>query len=150
MDYREKIKSLKLSLPPAPKPAGSYRPAVIAGDIAFLSGQISKTAEGRVLAGKVGQDLTLDEGKAAARVIFGEAKIVFGGLFEHFQGKHSGKNGEAGKMIFEKFGFLGDTAAGGNALTRTQLEDFFNGQRGHSHTFKMNMPFKIRSPASQV
>jgi len=67
MNYLEKIKSLNLILPPAPKPAGSYRPAVIAGREAFLSGQISKAADGRIIAGKLGRDLAAEQGKEAAR-----------------------------------------------------------------------------------
>ncbi|HLD50296.1 MAG TPA: RidA family protein [bacterium] len=66
-DYEAKIKELKLEIPPAPKTAGSYQPVIFCGNLAFLSGQISKTAEGRVLSGKVGKDLTLEEGKTAAR-----------------------------------------------------------------------------------
>ena len=58
---------LGLSLPQSPKPVGVYRPVIIAGDFAFLSGQISKNAEGKIISGKIGGDLTLDEGKKAAR-----------------------------------------------------------------------------------
>lgn len=68
MDYSEKIRSLKLELPPAPKPEGSYRPVVLAGRWAYLSGQISRAANGKILSGKVGGDLSLDEGKQAARL----------------------------------------------------------------------------------
>ena len=67
MNYAEKIVHLKLELPPAPKPAGSYRPVVIADRQAFLSGQISKTGDGKVLTGKAGKDLSLDQARAAAR-----------------------------------------------------------------------------------
>lgn len=67
MDYEEKIKSLNLILPLAPKPAGSYSPVVIHGDLAFLSAQVSKTGDGKILTGKLGLDLTLEEGKQAAR-----------------------------------------------------------------------------------
>jgi enamine deaminase RidA (YjgF/YER057c/UK114 family) len=41
---------------------------VVSGKLAFLSGQVSKDAEGKILSGKVGKDLSLAEGKAAARV----------------------------------------------------------------------------------
>lgn len=66
MDYAQKIKSLNLVLPPPPKPVGSYQPVVTADGMAFLSGQISRASDGRVLAGKVGKELTLEEGRAAA------------------------------------------------------------------------------------
>jgi enamine deaminase RidA (YjgF/YER057c/UK114 family) len=64
----EKITQLGLSLPPTPKPVGLYQPFAVSGKLAFLSGQISKDAEGKVLTGKVGKDLSLAEGKAAARL----------------------------------------------------------------------------------
>ena len=68
MTPEEKITQLGLSLPPAPKPVGLYKPFVVSGKLAFLSGQISKDAEGKILAGKVGIDLSLAEGQAAARL----------------------------------------------------------------------------------
>lgn len=67
MTPEEKITQLGLSLPSAPKPAGFYQPVVVSGKLAFLSGQVSKDAEGKVLTGKVGKDLSLAEGQAAAR-----------------------------------------------------------------------------------
>ena len=68
MTPEEKITQSGLSLPPAPKPVGLYQPVVVSGKLAFLSGQISKDAVGKILAGKVGKDLTLAEGQAAARL----------------------------------------------------------------------------------
>ena len=68
MNIDSKLKELGLSLPPAPKPVGLYQPFVASGKLAFLSGQISKDAEGKILAGKVGKDLSLAEGQAAAKL----------------------------------------------------------------------------------
>ena len=68
MTPEEKITQLGLSLPPAPKPVGLYQPFVLSGKLAFLSGQISKDASGKLLTGKVGKDLSLAEGQAAARL----------------------------------------------------------------------------------
>jgi len=68
MTPEEKITQLRLSLPPAPKPVGLYQPVVVSGKLVFLSGQISKDAEGKVLTGKVGKDLSLAEGQAAAQL----------------------------------------------------------------------------------
>jgi enamine deaminase RidA (YjgF/YER057c/UK114 family) len=64
----EKITQLGLSLPPAPKPAGLYQPCVISGNLAFLSGQISRDTAGKILEGKVGAGLSLAQGQAAARL----------------------------------------------------------------------------------
>jgi enamine deaminase RidA (YjgF/YER057c/UK114 family) len=67
MKIEERLKELKITLPAAPKPAGSYHPAVIAGNQAFLSGQISRAADGSLITGKVGSSLNLEQGKEAAR-----------------------------------------------------------------------------------
>ncbi len=68
MSPYEKIKQLGLVLPPAPKPAGLYQPFVVSGKLVFLSGQISKDGEGNILTGKVGKDLSLEDGQRAARL----------------------------------------------------------------------------------
>lgn len=54
-------------LPPPPSPAGAYRPLVLVGDLAFLSGFGPRTADGRPLVGTVGRDLDLEAAQAAAR-----------------------------------------------------------------------------------
>lgn len=58
---------LKLELPPAPKPMGAYKPAVITGDMVYLSGHGPIKADGSLLTGRVGADLDLAAGKNAAR-----------------------------------------------------------------------------------
>lgn len=68
MNIDLKLSELGLKLPPAPKPVGLYQPFVVSGKLAFLSGQISKDADGKILTGKVGKELSLAEGQAAARL----------------------------------------------------------------------------------
>lgn len=68
MDYLEKIKSLGLVLPPAPKPAGSYHPVVFSGLQAFLSGQLCRKPDGTLVTGKLGRELTLAQGQGAAKL----------------------------------------------------------------------------------
>lgn len=63
----EICRRLGLTLPPSSKPVGAYWPAILAGGFAYLSGQISKDAEGRLVIGRVGGGLTLEEGKRAAQ-----------------------------------------------------------------------------------
>lgn len=82
MDYENIIQNLNIHLPPPPTPAGSYQPIVIAGTSAYLSGQISRKADGQILAGKVGKDLTLTEGKEAAKIAAGNVLS----LIRHFVG----------------------------------------------------------------
>lgn len=67
MDRLEKIRQLGLELPPCPKPAGSYVPFLKIGSLAYVSGQLPKTPEGKVVSGRVGRDMDLEAGKKAAR-----------------------------------------------------------------------------------
>ena len=67
MTPEEKITQLGLSLPPTPKPAGLYQPCVISGNLAFLSGQISRDIAGKILEGRVGGGLSLAQGQEAAK-----------------------------------------------------------------------------------
>jgi len=64
-----KIKSLGLTLPPAPPPGGIYHPVLTAGNHLYVSGQGPVQNDGTLIKGKVGSDLTLEEGKAAARQV---------------------------------------------------------------------------------
>ena len=66
MNLEERLKQLGLVLPPAPKPAGAYMPVVFAGNLAFLSGQVSKKADGTVITGKAGKELDLAGARQAA------------------------------------------------------------------------------------
>jgi len=66
MDPLEALQQLGLALPSPPAPGGNYTPAKTAGNIVYLSGVISQTADG-ILTGTVGLDRSIDEGYAAAR-----------------------------------------------------------------------------------
>ena len=69
MSAEARIKELKLELPPAPKPVAVYRPLVIVGNMAYVSGHGPLKADKSLIVGRVGADLTLDQGKAAARQV---------------------------------------------------------------------------------
>lgn len=62
-----KIQELHLTLPPAPKPMAVYKPAVIVGNVVYLSGHGPLQTDGKLILGKVGADLTVEQGKQAAR-----------------------------------------------------------------------------------
>lgn len=67
-NFEERLKGLGLSLPPLPPAAGAYVPAVRSGNLVFSSGQ-GPYKEGRLqYIGKLGGDLTLEEGYEAARI----------------------------------------------------------------------------------
>ena len=67
MNFEEKIKELKIELPEAKAPVGSYVAAKICGNMLFISGQISISSNGELIKGKLGQELKTDEGYEAAK-----------------------------------------------------------------------------------
>lgn len=67
MSPESKLEELGLQLPPAPPRGGVYKPLVIAGNIAYVSGHGPYCGNGTYLTGRVGADLNVEEGKAAAR-----------------------------------------------------------------------------------
>ena len=68
MTVAENLQRLGLVLPSAPRPVGSYVPACQTGDLVFVSG-VLPFQEGKILQpGKVGRDLSIDQGKANARI----------------------------------------------------------------------------------
>src|SRR6266571_5350278 len=69
MSAENRFAELKLELPPAPKPAGVYKPIVIAGNLAYVSGHGPLKPDKTVITGRVGADLDLQAGKMAARQV---------------------------------------------------------------------------------
>ncbi|WP_028296376.1 RidA family protein [Olivibacter sitiensis] len=65
----ENFAALNLTLPPAPKPLGVYKPALIDGKYLYLSGHGPVQDDASLIIGRVGKDLDLDEGKLAARQV---------------------------------------------------------------------------------
>ena len=83
MNFEKKIEELKIKLPEAKPPVGSYVATKISGNLLFISGQISIDENGELIKGKVGKDLSLDDGyKAAERCglsIISQAKAACNG-----------------------------------------------------------------------
>lgn len=69
MDAEKRIQELHLTLPPPPKPVAVYRPAVQAGNMLYLSGHGPVKTDGTLILGRVGADLSLEQGKQAARQV---------------------------------------------------------------------------------
>jgi len=67
-DVDTRLAELGIELPEVPAPVANYVPAVRTGNLVFLSGQGPKKPDGTWLAGKLGEDLTIEDGYEAARL----------------------------------------------------------------------------------
>lgn len=68
MSFEAKLKELGLVLPDPPKPVANYVPVVRVGNLLFLSGVLPSRDGQLIMTGKLGQELTIDQGKDASRV----------------------------------------------------------------------------------
>lgn len=68
MPAEANLASLNVELPPAPKPMGVYKPIVITGNMAYLSGHGPLRADKTLITGRLGDDLDVAAGYEAARV----------------------------------------------------------------------------------
>ncbi|HEX2842761.1 RidA family protein [Hyphomicrobium sp.] len=79
-----RLTELGITLPSAPNPVANYVPYAIHGNQLFISGQISKAADGSIVTGTLGRDVTVEAGQAAARLcalnILAQAKAALGSL----------------------------------------------------------------------
>ena len=80
MNFEQNIKNLNIKLPEAKPPVGSYVATKIIGSLLFISGQISISEEGKLIKGKVGKDLSIEDGYEAAKrcglSIVAQAKVA--------------------------------------------------------------------------
>ena len=80
----KKLASLGWRLPPAPKPVGLYKPVVIVGNLAYVSGHGPLKDDGSLMLGRVGDDLDVAGGQAAAKqtalAMLATLKIQLGSL----------------------------------------------------------------------
>jgi enamine deaminase RidA (YjgF/YER057c/UK114 family) len=67
MGVEETLQQMGIVLPPAPKPVAAYVPAVQAGNLLFISGQLPFQEGKLTYMGKLGKDLTVEEGYQAAK-----------------------------------------------------------------------------------
>ncbi len=68
MSFELRLKELGIELPAAPKPVANYLPVVRVGDLLFLSGVLPSKEGQLVMAGKLGADVSIEQGVAAARL----------------------------------------------------------------------------------
>jgi|TARA_B110000971_G_C19983572_1_gene488483 enamine deaminase RidA (YjgF/YER057c/UK114 family) len=68
MSADENLNNLNITLPPAPNPVGAYVAFRQFKNLVFVSGQLSLRTNGELIKGKVGSDLTLEQGREAAKI----------------------------------------------------------------------------------
>ncbi len=85
----KRLADLGIRLPDPGAPAGNYVPFVIAGDLAFMAGQVAREAGKMKYTGKVGRDLSVEEGHAAARLcavnLLAQLKVACGGNLDRVE-----------------------------------------------------------------
>jgi len=81
MTPEARLAGLNVTLPPAPKPVAVYRPVVVVGQLAYVSGHGPLRVDKSLITGVVGRDLNLEEGKQAARQV---GLAILATLREHF------------------------------------------------------------------
>ena len=83
MRIEDRLKELDIVLPTPPAPVASYVPYVVSGNLVYISGQVTMAADGLKYVGTVGQEISLEDGKAAAKLcainVIAQAKAACGG-----------------------------------------------------------------------
>ena len=68
MTVENNLKKLNISLPKAPDPVGAYVAYKKVGNLLFISGQLPIDAQGNITKGKIGKDLSLEDGQKASKL----------------------------------------------------------------------------------
>lgn len=86
MTIEARLEELGISLPEAAAPVASYQPLVVSGQTAYISGQLP-FVEGKLVTGKLGADVSLEQGQAAARAcgLMIMAQLKAAGLLERVE-----------------------------------------------------------------
>ena len=64
----DKLKELNINIPNAPAPVGAYVAFKKVGNMLFVSGQLPIGSDGKMIKGKIGKDLTLEDGQKASKL----------------------------------------------------------------------------------
>lgn len=79
-----RLAALGIVLPDAANPVANYVPSFLAGNLLFISGQVSKAADGSILKGRLGDNMAVTQGQEAARgcalAILAQARAAIGRL----------------------------------------------------------------------
>ena len=68
-DADQRFEKLGLTLPPAPAPIGVYKPLLVVGEFVYVSGHGTVKEDKTLIVGRIGKDMTMEEGKLAARQV---------------------------------------------------------------------------------
>ena len=68
MNIENKLRELKIELPNAPDPVGAYVAFKKINNLLFISGQLPISKDGKMIKGKIGNDLTLEDGQRASKL----------------------------------------------------------------------------------
>ena len=83
MNVTEKLSELNIQLPAAPDPVGAYVAFKKVGNMLFISGQLPIGPDGKMIKGKIGKELTLEDGQKASKLcvinILAQAKKAMNG-----------------------------------------------------------------------
>jgi enamine deaminase RidA (YjgF/YER057c/UK114 family) len=97
-----RLAELGVTLPAAPAPAANYVPYVQSGNLVFVSGQISLAEDGSFITGKIGENMDVADGAAAAKrcaiALLAQLKAACGGDIEKL------------KRVVKLTGFVNSTA----------------------------------------
>ena len=84
MSAEENLSKLKVNLPKAPDPVGAYVASKVIGKLVFISGQLPLNHEGKLIKGKIGKDLNLEQGQESAKLcalnLLAQLKKITGNL----------------------------------------------------------------------
>ena len=69
MTPEENLQKLNITLPPAPKPLGVYKPFLKVGNMVYVSGHGTVQEDGTLIIGRIGRDMDIEAGKLAARQV---------------------------------------------------------------------------------
>ena len=68
MSVEDNLKKMNIQLPKPPDPVGSYVASKISGNLIYISGQVPFKSDGKLITGKVGRELNLEEAQNAAKL----------------------------------------------------------------------------------
>jgi enamine deaminase RidA (YjgF/YER057c/UK114 family) len=90
MSAEDNLKKMNIQLPEPPNPVGSYVASKISGNLIYISGQVPFKSDGKLITGKVGRELNLEEAQNAAKLcalnLLAQLKKACGGNLDKVKG----------------------------------------------------------------